>query len=422
MRTLVIIVIAMLVPFTMWIAGCRQNDRQAAAFPKGPEVKNLARAADHPARPGAPVIPAAIDPEIAMAPDQPTFALLRSVMDREAAIASRYGDDAGLFVLPRQDFPELVNGPARPASGDLPEGREFWSVPAAPVMAARPAGGDIPDDISAMAPAGGIPGLFTPEPMLPFEFIPGVFMGGAVEHFDAPTPSAFFDGLAIPAPEAAPPAFADPPTAAELSLDNLRLSASELGHAPEKVRRPGGVEVERRLAAVSGAPVPAISRFSGAAGSVDVREALAPLPNLAAMSAAAEEPYGPDHQLALPIPPPSAGSPRGEASADAPETAAFMPKAPPGLADGGGGLERGRYMMDVRKAADTRRQGAPVPDSFAEIGEPAETLREGNGDAAKRETPDKKIVLRPAGETGPRPRASSLNRIDAMTEAPPIRD
>lgn len=451
-------------------------------------MKNLARAPGAPARRNEPVVPAAIDPEIAMAPDQPTFGRLRTIMDREAALASRYSDETGLFVLPRQDFPELVNAPAQPVSEPIPvrslEGSEFWSTPAAPVMAARPPEHGIPDDVSAMAPAAGIPGLFTPEPMLPFESIPGVFMGGVVEHFTPPLSTRSPIGqtaapLPAPAPNGVtqivtPPAFYESPAQSELSLDDLRLSASDLGKPAEQWDKFAESATRGEPWAINDKPAAGIARFADVSVDVDVKEALSPLPSLVAdAAAAAAKPQETEQPLSLPIPPPPLDTPRDEAPAapiasSAPETPrppqkqaaieaiekadpdeakpqakrdgarsepmTFAPKTPPTLADTvTSRLDRTMYMMDMRKSMDSRDsrpEELPALNSFAEIEDAANKRKEALDAPAEpekpvsrdSETPSRKIVLKPVAEKEPRTRPSSLDRIDAMVEVPPIKD
>jgi hypothetical protein len=85
-----------------------------ARIPDGKAADNFS------ARP--PTIPALIDPEILNVPDQPTFSRIRSIMDREATLVSQ-NNATGLFVLPRQDYPEVAIVPTA-----SPE-PEFWSRP-----------------------------------------------------------------------------------------------------------------------------------------------------------------------------------------------------------------------------------------------------------------------------------------------------
>ncbi|MCL2000967.1 MAG: hypothetical protein FWG74_05995, partial [Planctomycetes bacterium] len=178
MRKLIIALVLALFPFALWVSGCRRND-QATAFPKGPEVKNLSRApqiASHTA--AAPDIPAVIDPEILASPDQPTFARIRAVMDREAQLSNQYSTP-GLFVLPRQDYPEMAVPPEpvfTSESAPALSSREFWSRPAAPLNQ-PPAQYQQYHDVSAMIPAGQFSSPEPREPSLPTEGIPGVFMG-----------------------------------------------------------------------------------------------------------------------------------------------------------------------------------------------------------------------------------------------------
>lgn len=151
MRTIIFVIVSLLVPLAMWISGCRQETSRAR-MPSDPETSRLARApgtsvADAMTVP--PAIPALIDPEIMAAPDQPTFARIRAVMDREAAITGAQADP-GLFVLPRQEYPEMAIVP-----GNVPPvSPEFWSRP---VQGQAPVGAVNVPGVAAMAPAAPPP-------------------------------------------------------------------------------------------------------------------------------------------------------------------------------------------------------------------------------------------------------------------------
>ncbi|MDR2392429.1 MAG: hypothetical protein LBE84_12230 [Planctomycetota bacterium] len=185
MRKFIVVAALTLTPLAIWIAGCRDRGQQAR-FPKGPEVKRLAMSSGR-RDSGAPEIPAAIDPDIMNTPDQPTFARIQAVMDREAQLSSRHSAP-GLFVIPRQDYTNLAAVPD--AATDR---REFHSIPMTPDRDRMFNRGYVPADVSAMAPPGFMagPGLppttahdFVPPEMdLPLSDIPGVFMGN-----DPPSP------------------------------------------------------------------------------------------------------------------------------------------------------------------------------------------------------------------------------------------
>jgi hypothetical protein len=140
-------------------------------MPKGPEMERLARSPgasveDAVARP--PTVPALIDPEILATPDQPTFERIRAVMDREAVLLSR-SSEPGLFVLPRQDYPEMAIVPDNQRQPHVMD--SFWSRPvnnAMPPMNSAP----YPSDVSAMAPAAP---MITP--LAPVPEIPGMYFG-----------------------------------------------------------------------------------------------------------------------------------------------------------------------------------------------------------------------------------------------------
>ncbi|MDR1533523.1 MAG: hypothetical protein LBU64_00260 [Planctomycetota bacterium] len=178
MGKIILIVALALAPLALWVAGCRDNGR-TAGFPRGPEVGRLARSSGRSER-EIPRVSDPIDSEVSYAPDPQTFARIQAVVDREARLSSR---DArpGLFVLPREDFPELAAGSPNP------DGRLFQSSPAIPRPGSSDWSGSVPSDLSAMAPPRFIPGPGLPpaamaspefpEPELQLLDIPGVFLG-----------------------------------------------------------------------------------------------------------------------------------------------------------------------------------------------------------------------------------------------------
>ncbi len=196
MRTILFLVVSLMIPMGVWFSGCRQDATAKAPMPKGPEMERLARAPgtsveDAIARP--PTVPALIDPEILATPDQPTFERIRAVMDREAVLLSR-NTEPGLFVLPRQDYPEVA---IVPDSQPQPQSMDsFWSRPvnnATPVMNSAP----YQADISAMSPAA--PAL---TPLAPMPEIPGMYFG-ADESVSVPVPVAStprYEPLPMPVP------------------------------------------------------------------------------------------------------------------------------------------------------------------------------------------------------------------------------
>lgn len=174
MRKFVLILLSLLTPFGIWSAGCRQETARAP-MPKGPETARLARA------PGAgvdagiatpPNIPALIDPEILATPDQPTFARIRAVMDREESLAGNMADP-GLFVLPRQDYyPEMAVAPQPVAPQPAPlAAPEFWSRPVQDMPVGSPRQ-NLSPDLAAMAP--GV--VANPPPAHRFEAYPAYAM------------------------------------------------------------------------------------------------------------------------------------------------------------------------------------------------------------------------------------------------------
>lgn len=152
MHKYVLILLSLLTPFGFWCAGC-QRETARAPMPKGPETARLARAPGTGVDESAampPSIPALIDPEVLAAPDQPTFERIRAVMDREANLTTSM-NDAGLFVLPRQDYyPEMALAP-QPAPTIPREMREIWSRPVQPAPGTPRI--NLSPELSAMAPA-----------------------------------------------------------------------------------------------------------------------------------------------------------------------------------------------------------------------------------------------------------------------------
>lgn len=173
MRKYILILLSVLTPLGVWSSGCQQEVSRGR-MPKGPEMERLARAPGSTvddAMAKAPVIPAMIDPEIINAPDQPTFARIQAVMDREATIASNFSDP-GLFVLPRQEYPDMAIVPQTVP----PVTPEFWSSPAEQVRY-MPSGKvnlspELEGDLSAMAPAANPNTYYHQAPAAPITHAP----------------------------------------------------------------------------------------------------------------------------------------------------------------------------------------------------------------------------------------------------------
>jgi hypothetical protein len=217
-RTFIVVVVASLIPAGMWVAGCRQDTRQAA-FPNSSEIESLARAPESASPTTPPVIHAApIDRSILNLPEAPTMARVNAVNDRSRQIARSKTPDE-LFTLPGEEdryamaAPAPYEAAAAPAAiTPIPSAREFWSRPVAQVEQRRPAG--IPSDIAAMAapaPIGGGGGSRAILPPAPFlapipsneggqfipEDVPGVFMGGqplSMRRGSPPTDQPRFSG------------------------------------------------------------------------------------------------------------------------------------------------------------------------------------------------------------------------------------
>lgn len=300
-RKLIITVLAMLVPFGLWTAGCRQN--RQAAFPTTPEMKNIARAPERDYATRPPVIPAAIDREVLHSPDQATDSRILAVMDNSARLSNRSAGP-GLFVLPAENAGTLAYGqePSVPGyyvpSGSpaiqpepsyyqasapvpAPSGREFWSKPAAPAPARMYNAQPAPADVSAMMPAASPSPSFEPV-MLP-EDIPGVFMGGD----DASVDSGWIGMKANPAPFTEMPAPITADSFASVSADELNGQLRE-----SKAWRPHGgdgpdLDLVALLTPVKSPPedggVAALSdRLSATLEGKGLRQALEPLPTMSA--------------------------------------------------------------------------------------------------------------------------------------------
>lgn len=175
MRKIIIIVVSLLVPFGLWTAGCRQNNRQAS-FPNSPEMKSLARAPEQDSPTRAPVISAApIDRDIMNLPEQPTMAKINAVNDKSNMMAGPRGNP-GLFVLPDEGQNHMASAGGRnEGMAPIPSGREFWSKPAS--MPANSRSMDAaPQGISAMMPAAPAQGYSasyaSPYPSSPAPYTP----------------------------------------------------------------------------------------------------------------------------------------------------------------------------------------------------------------------------------------------------------
>lgn len=399
MQKLIAAVVLALVPCAAWVAGCRQNE-QAKSFPKGPEVKSLARKpVAIGTTPNAPSVPAVIDPEVLATPDQPTFARIRAVMDREAQLASRYSQP-GLFVLPREDFHDVAVADGavptpEPSLAAVPPAltaREFWSRPPASMSAIADnfptfAGGDI----SAMAPPAPPAAPMVVEQAAPLESIPGLFMGGA-----EPTPSVWERplSLAVPAPADANPAPAS--LAAETgsgSLLTLRESFASFPTPP----------------AAAAPPFPA-ARTGGRLAELlqkdDVRQALAPLPDISALAGKTGE-----------------AKASGTTPADLAAAVAALDWTPSWKdAAAASGVAREVYMSDFWEKPQAKfAAGLPSEEVDAPVVSPmkvpsALSLPE----ARPLLRPPEKITLQPRDQTTSRARAE-LDRIDSAVDVPPLR-
>lgn len=456
MRKLVVMALSFLLPFAAWMAGCRQEQ---ASFPGGPEMKNLAQAPG--GQPGgykeAPFIPAAIDPEVLAMPDQGTFSRIQAVMDREALLASRQAAPApGLFVMPRQEFPELAQYEPlpEPVHGTLPASapmlattREFWSRPAevmpAPSMQA------IPADVSAMMPASSVA---RQEPLLVPETIPGVYMGlGAVETFESPSAAR----QAMPAPVSAPsaPSMASqiaapneiplmtPPEANGGWEDNRRPPFLVGGLNPSGMSPPNLTVVETReiplsldWAAGAGGTASAPDKLKSLFERLSLKDALAPLARLSALDMR-EAPKAPIFAAKAPLDDPEVVSalaglePMSENSLE--KTAMglthmgglFM--APGEGGESSASSERELYMTDFWLNKPAAKAGTLRPETemkemqTAVVGiepiQPAKTesLRPPG------ETPEKQKVTLREGRGGRR--KAAFAEIDSLVDSPPLK-
>ncbi len=222
-RTVILIILSLTIPASVYVAGCRQDARTArnAAFPKASEIDNIARAPQaDPAKP--PVIPPApIDRSIMNLPEQPqrtTMARLNAVEDQSRQIAGSQ-PPAGLFTLPANDT-RLAQAPtpqdfrsAPAALAPIPSAREFWSKPLASGKPVQPVA--VPADVSAMMPsqpqpvlappsipASAAPG-FMPPPgtrLLPPEDVPGVFDATQTSFRTGSPPERMTTATRFPAP------------------------------------------------------------------------------------------------------------------------------------------------------------------------------------------------------------------------------
>lgn len=212
MRKLIVVILASIIPASIYIAGCRQD--RTAAFPKSPEMAALAKTPESADPTKPPVIPAApIDKSIMNMPTQPNATLARAnaVQDKSRKLAGSQPPE-GLFTLPGETT--LAQAPQSPrdyqaapaAITPIPSGREFWSRPAnAPMRTSRPI--NVPEDVSAMMPASSEPIMappsyynspapsYAPPPgakLLPPEAVPGIF--------DAAEPLSYSSGGGQTAP------------------------------------------------------------------------------------------------------------------------------------------------------------------------------------------------------------------------------
>ncbi len=279
MRRFLVIVVASLVPVSMWTAGCRQ-ERQAA-FPNSPEMASLAKSgsgrtaeAESPTTPPE-IPPAPIDRNVMHLSDSSVLARVQAVSDRADQLAGPTPDD-GLFTLPdlsrdMASAPVIApasNVPAQASavpsrSGPLPSGREFWSKPVA-ARTDRPV--QAPADISAMAPAAApdyiqtppahyqapaapshpsMPSTPTGSRLLPPEDVPGVFLfdESPLSSLHSP-PASRHSGLGLPGGDAlsAPPLSSN---AAASRLQNGRMRSVDTdGKATARVSQRGPIRLD----------------------------------------------------------------------------------------------------------------------------------------------------------------------------------
>ena len=372
MRNFIIAVALMVAPLATWMAGCRDSGAEAR-FPGGPEMKRLAQTEPAIDR-GAPEIPDRIDPDVVLAPDPPTFARIRMVMDREAQIAGRQAAAPGLFVLPRQDYYELAE--TRPASGGE---REFASR--SPSSAAslfhRGNGMDGRQDISAMAPPG-VPNDFgmpersaahqplppEPPPLAP-EYIPGVFMGTDAEAKTATPP--FDEPLSLAPPDRQPPPaerFEPPPRLSSASFDTVALD--------DLIRVLRETTPSRRETPSQTDPAPRTPDAPGRGlaellEKTDVALALAPLPDLSntttkpAPGEMGARPNRPENRNSEEKIPASPDAMRMMAELNRPRVRDDGGIA--SLRDNGDGAFNHRFMLDFPASASPDRRGLVTPIS-----------------------------------------------------------
>ena len=128
MRKILLGMLAASACFGFWAAGCRQDSRQSSK-PAAGGSQRMARAPgdavgdDQALRPSSPAL---IDPEVLSTPDQPTFARIRAVLDREEAAS--VDNDIGLFVLPQSEPARMAGAPAsgrRDVIGSYPTSRSI---------------------------------------------------------------------------------------------------------------------------------------------------------------------------------------------------------------------------------------------------------------------------------------------------------
>ena len=417
MRTFIIIVVALLTPFAMWTAGCRENKKQAA-FPKGPEVKKLARAPEQ--RSSVPEIaaaPATIDPEILHSPDQPTFARIRAVMDKEAQMTSR--DAApGLLVLPRQDVSELAVLPEpTPVYGaPVPQvtNAEFRSRPAAPLPERHSRRQAPAADVSAMMPPARPPTAVMAEPSLPTESIPGVYMGsdqigaGGTNAWEPPAPpegTARWIGMGPDQNKiGGPDALTSPPLLSTasfeaVSIDDLNQLMRDLGPVSPSSERDASNELRQALA-----PLPTLAELAVWERAAPLPEPIGELSPAPALSAAAPATGKAPSNFPADMPvlsaPPLVELPGDLRLAGIPESK--MPEAPP--------------VLDLLIPESIAHQALPVPPLEQAVAASAAVT------TAQVEPAPQKVSLlpKPILEKTERPSSAGLDKIDSAVEVPPM--
>ncbi len=284
MRTFIIAVMALLVPFTMYAAGCRQDQ---SAFPGGPEMKNLAAATVEEKYPTVPYIPK-IDPEVANAPES-SNARLVALADRQSRLSGQY-EAPGLFVLPDMNSDIMAMAPGAPyAQTVVPIGErieplpepvpalggyqqhyqtnqnrpEFWSRPMMP----HPSAGMVPPGMGAMMPPAAAPAPhFAPPPAAPLrplggggadrlimpETIPGVYLGSDYEPVAVSSPPESRQ----PAGEFVPPPPLSSPPAASMMQAVLPIPASVPAPATLTGWKPSGPHERDDTIQAALAPLP----------------------------------------------------------------------------------------------------------------------------------------------------------------------